>query len=339
MCFASEPPVGDGYALPTPVCQETPTRRLELAAGIVVRPWSGAGGRACGGRSPGAYPRPVAHLLAPVWFLRAVRMKVSSPESECMVRLDVADRLAKGGFMGISPAAQPCPTSVVARSSRSPRCDGRVRSCPARRSRLRCLKAVRAGGAKRQSSSLGQQVPDQHSQLAGGGHNGDARAAPGPQAVVEAGQRTGGADGRVGRLAEEPPGVGLTGPADAPAERRPVAGLTDPGIEPEIADQLGRPCEAGDVAHCGDDGGSGHQADPRDGEEPADPLVVHHEGGDDPFCRGDLLAEQASMRSAASRASPSSGGSSRSASQTRPRTPKRSLTGGRTRRRARRAAA
>jgi hypothetical protein len=119
-----------------------------------------------------------------------------------------------------------------------------------------------------------------------------ATPAPGPQAVVEAGQRTGGADGRVGRLAEEPPGVGLTGPADAPAERRPVAGLTDPGIEPEIADQLGRPFEPPDVAHHGEDRGGGHQADPRDGQETPDPLVVHHEGGDGPFGRGDLLAEQ-----------------------------------------------
>ncbi len=32
----------------------------------------------------------------------------------CIVEADAVDRLAKGGVMGIIPAAQPCPTSVVA---------------------------------------------------------------------------------------------------------------------------------------------------------------------------------------------------------------------------------
>ncbi len=37
-----------------------------------------------------------------------------------MVALDAVNRLAKGGVMGIVPAAQPCPTPVVAEPSRSP---------------------------------------------------------------------------------------------------------------------------------------------------------------------------------------------------------------------------
>ena len=43
-----------------------------------------------------------------------LRMKVSRRRRRCIVAAGAVDRLAKGGFEGITPAAQPCPASVVA---------------------------------------------------------------------------------------------------------------------------------------------------------------------------------------------------------------------------------
>src|SRR5436190_1506081 len=124
-------------------------------------------------------------------------MKVSSPDVGwtvgCMFGMDAVDRLAKGGVMGIVPAAQPCPTPVVEARERSRR-----------------------------------------------------------------------ADGRLGGLRQQTPGMRLARPADVTTDGRSVPRLADARVEPQVAHQLRRTTEPGDIPDDREHPRCGHEADARD---------------------------------------------------------------------------
>ena len=134
-------------------------------------------------------------------------------------------------------------------------------------------------------------MPDQDRELAGDRDDGDPGTPTSLQTREGDGQRAGCPDGGMGGLGEQAPGMGLALPPDVAAIRWAVSRLTDPGIEPEAADQLGRSAEPADVAHHRDDARGGHEADPRDGQHVPDAGVVDDRLRDDTVGRGDLGAD------------------------------------------------
>jgi len=130
---------------------------------------------------------------------------------------------------------------------------------------------------------LGEQVPDEHRDLACHRDDGDAPAASRPQADEEGGQRPRCPERRVGGLAQEPPRIGLTGAADVAGMSRTVPGLAHPGVEPEVAHELGRTWEPLDVAHDREAAGGGHEADARDGQHVTRPRIVDDRRRDGPI--------------------------------------------------------
>ena len=226
-------------------------------------------------------------------------MIMSSGRGRCIVESDAADRLAKGGFLGINPAAQPLhdlgrglTQSLPVATTASPSV-GR----PASRSSARRLRAVRPGGAKWQSSSFVNKMPDEDGELAHRRDDGAARAAAVTHKLVERRERARRPGGSMGRLGEQTMGVSLAGSADVAAHRRPIPRLPDARVETEIAHELGWSVEAADVADNGQETGRGHQADTRDRLEATDSWVIDHELGDHelgkprPRCAAERRAE------------------------------------------------
>ena len=138
----------------------------------------------------------------------------------------------------------------------------------------------------------GEQVPGDDGQLArhrDGGHPATPTCLdPG----MEARERAGRADRGVGGLGQQTPRMGLALAADVSAPCRPIPRLTDPGVETEVAHQLGRSAEAPDVADDREDARRCHEPDAWDGEQTADPRVVDDHRRDGPGDRVDLLAQE-----------------------------------------------
>jgi transposase-like protein len=97
------------------------------------------------------------------------------------------------------------------------------------------------------------QVPAQHGEFAGGGHHGDLHAAAGPHPLIERAQRAGGFGGGPGGFDQHAAGVRRAGLGDPAVAGGLAAGLAHPRVEPEIADQVLRGAEPGEVADRGHD--------------------------------------------------------------------------------------
>jgi hypothetical protein len=73
--------------------------------------------------------------------------------------------------------------------------------------------------------------------------------------------------GRPGGLDQYPTNVSAAGLADATVHGCGIAGLTHPGVEPDVGDQFVRVSEAVKVTDRGDDGDRGDRVDARDGHQ------------------------------------------------------------------------
>ena len=93
-----------------------------------------------------------------------------------------------------------------------------------------------------------EQGPEQAGELARRGDDRDLVAAAGADPLVEGPDRTRPADRRPARLDQGVAGTHRVPLRDPPASRRARARLADPGVEPEVADQVARALEAADVA-------------------------------------------------------------------------------------------
>ena len=178
-----------------------------------------------------------------------------------------------------APVSRPHPPSVRWPASRRPGAGRRSRPAAARRFSAASLRGVPDGvgvrpglGARRAGRELeraqlaaheararegvvlaaGEQVPGQHGELARDRDGRDVAAAPRGGALREGAQRSGALGRRPGRLDEHVAGGGRALLRDAAVAGRPVAGLADRRVQPEVADQMARGREAPDVADHGD---------------------------------------------------------------------------------------
>jgi hypothetical protein len=118
---------------------------------------------------------------------------------------------------------------------------------PALRWSVRSLRWVIVGAPVAVVLVLGQQVPGEHGELARGRAQRDLRAAPRREPGVKRPQRTGGADRRVRGVDEQATRVRLAGARDVPVAGGLLARLADARAQAEVADQMARAGEAGNV--------------------------------------------------------------------------------------------
>ena len=76
---------------------------------------------------------------------------------------------------------------------------------------------------------------------------------------------------------------------------RPVAGLADGGMQPQITDQVPRARKAADVADHRGEGHGGRRVDARDRHQAPDVGVAERILGDDPVDRPELVAEEVKL--------------------------------------------
>jgi hypothetical protein len=122
---------------------------------------------------------------------------------------------------------------------------------------------------------LGQHVPDQHRELAGRCHRRHLVPALGADAQEEGTQGTARFGCGPGRLDQEAPRMAAAMLADPTMLGDAQTRLPDTGIEPEIAHQLLRFEEAGNVADGRDDAGGHNRVDAGDGQQPLDLRILY----------------------------------------------------------------
>src|SRR6266540_7116348 len=176
--------------------------------------------------------------------------------------------------------------------------------------------------------AVAEHVPGDHGELAGDGDGGDVAAAAGGDPFVEGAQRSGRARGVPGRFDQHVPG--LAGPllGDPPVPGRLGARLAHARVEAEIADQVTRGREATDLTDRGDQRRGGDEVHPGQSQQPPHLPRGEHLPGERTLDQRDLGVEERDLAQADRDRLLSSAGKTCSASQRRPRTPNRSLTGG-----------
>ena len=123
---------------------------------------------------------------------------------------------------------------------------------------------------------LGEQVPAEHGQLARDGDRGDLVAAAGADADEEGVQRARGFCRRPRGLHQHRPGVAAPDLADPPMVSGAEPRLAHTRIEAEVAHQLLRAREAGDVADRRHQSHRDREIDAGDRHQPLDRRIVQH---------------------------------------------------------------
>ncbi len=119
------------------------------------------------------------------------------------------------------------------------------------------------GSGERIVLAAGEEVPGQHHDLAGRGHDRDLGAAAGANPLVESAQGTGSPDGCPRRFDHHASGVCTPLFADRPIGGRLGSGLADTRVQTEISHQFGRGSEALNIPDGSDQRQSGHGVDCR----------------------------------------------------------------------------
>src|SRR5215207_9360024 len=121
----------------------------------------------------------------------------------------------------------------------------------------------------------------------------------GPQTLIEGAQRTRGANHDPGRLAEHVAGGRRAPLGDLAVARRGLAGLANPGVEPDVGDELSRCRKAADVADRGPEGRRRDQVHPRHAHQPPDLGGFERRSRQHPLRLRDLPIEEVDLAQAA----------------------------------------